>query len=128
MSSFLTRESFGRNLPIAIFTSCILVTVVYTLTIIAFHSTLSVSEVLSAEAVAVVSKRARYLQYRRHSIEISDVCVCVDFCRETLRLDGVDCAGLCGSVHIWRREWHLVYLVKVCYYMSRLDNRQLAFH
>lgn len=44
-----------KNLPIAIFTSCILVTVVYTLTIIAFHSTLSVAQVLSAEAVAVVS-------------------------------------------------------------------------
>lgn len=45
---------YFRNLPKAIFISCILVTVVYTLTIIAFHSTLSVGEVLGAEAVAVV--------------------------------------------------------------------------
>ena len=44
-----------RNLPLAIFISCSLVTVVYTMTIIAFHSTLSVADVLSAEAVAVVS-------------------------------------------------------------------------
>lgn len=43
-----------RNLPKAIFISCILVTVVYTLTIVAFHTTLSVEEVLSAEAVAVI--------------------------------------------------------------------------
>ncbi|XP_017462346.1 PREDICTED: large neutral amino acids transporter small subunit 2-like, partial [Rhagoletis zephyria] len=49
-----------KNLPIAIFTSCILVTVVYTLTIIAFHSTLSVSEVLSAEAVAVTFAERLY--------------------------------------------------------------------
>ncbi|KAJ6222527.1 hypothetical protein RDWZM_001072 [Blomia tropicalis] len=49
-----------KNLPIAIFTSCILVTVVYTMTIIAFHSTLSVSEVLSAEAVAVTFAERLY--------------------------------------------------------------------
>lgn len=42
-----------RNLPRAIFISCVLVTVVYTLTIVAFHSTLSVQEVMGAEAVAV---------------------------------------------------------------------------
>lgn len=42
-----------KNLPIAIFTSCILCTIVYTLTVVAFHSTLSVAEVLGAEAVAV---------------------------------------------------------------------------
>ena len=44
-----------RNLPKAIFISCILVTVCYTFTIIAFHSALSPGEVLGAEAVAVVS-------------------------------------------------------------------------
>lgn len=43
----------AKNLPKAIMISCVLVTIVYTLTIIAFHTTLSVNEVLSAEAVAV---------------------------------------------------------------------------
>lgn len=43
----------AKNLPKAIMISCVLVTVVYTLTIVAFHTTLSVSEVLGAEAVAV---------------------------------------------------------------------------
>lgn len=42
-----------RNLPRAIFISCILVMVVYTLTIVAFHTTLSIPEVLATEAVAV---------------------------------------------------------------------------
>lgn len=45
-----------RNLPKAIFISCILVTVCYTFTIIAYHSGLSPGEVLSSEAVAVVSR------------------------------------------------------------------------
>ncbi|CAG2115890.1 unnamed protein product, partial [Medioppia subpectinata] len=49
-----------KNLPKAIFISCILVTVVYTLTIIAFHSTLSVGEVLGAEAVAVTFAERLY--------------------------------------------------------------------
>ncbi|CAG2163374.1 unnamed protein product [Oppiella nova] len=49
-----------KNLPRAIFISCILVTVVYTLTIIAFHSTLSVGEVLGAEAVAVTFAERLY--------------------------------------------------------------------
>lgn len=43
----------AKNLPKAIMISCVLVTIVYTLTIIAFHTTLTVGEVLSAEAVAV---------------------------------------------------------------------------
>lgn len=43
----------AKNLPKAIMISCVLVTVVYTLTIVAFHTTLSVGEVLGAEAVAV---------------------------------------------------------------------------
>lgn len=43
-----------KNLPKAIFISCIFVTAVYTLTIIAYHSTLSVDDVLNGEAVAVV--------------------------------------------------------------------------
>lgn len=42
-----------KNLPRAIFISCVLVTVVYTMTVVAFHTTLSVAEVLGAEAVAV---------------------------------------------------------------------------
>ena len=42
-----------RNLPRAIAISIILVTVVYTLTNIAFYTTLSVPEVLGSEAVAV---------------------------------------------------------------------------
>ncbi|KAG8183752.1 hypothetical protein JTE90_029333 [Oedothorax gibbosus] len=48
------------NLPKAIFISCILVTVVYTLTVVAFHTTLSVPEVLGAEAVAVTFADALY--------------------------------------------------------------------
>lgn len=42
-----------RNLPKAIFISCGLVTFVYTMTVVAFHTTLSVLEVAGAEAVAV---------------------------------------------------------------------------
>lgn len=49
-----------RNLPKAIFISCILVTVCYTFTIIAYHSALSPGEVLSSEAVAVVSRPKKF--------------------------------------------------------------------
>lgn len=49
-----------KNLPLAIFISCSLVTIVYTMTIIAFHSTLSVADVLSAEAVAVTFAERLY--------------------------------------------------------------------
>ena len=45
-----------KNLPRAIAISCILVTVVYVLTNVAFYTTLSVPEVLGSEAVAVVRK------------------------------------------------------------------------
>lgn len=47
---------YCRNLPKAIAISCILVTVVYVFTNIAFYTTLSPMEVLTSEAVAVVSK------------------------------------------------------------------------
>lgn len=43
----------AKNLPKAIMISCVLVTVVYSLTIMSFHTTLTVGEVLSSEAVAV---------------------------------------------------------------------------
>lgn len=43
----------AKNLPKAIMISCVLVTVVYTMTIAAFHTTLSVQDVLSSGAVAV---------------------------------------------------------------------------
>ena len=49
-----------QNLPKAIFISCILVTVCYTLTIISFHSALSPGEVLGAEAVAVTFAEKLY--------------------------------------------------------------------
>lgn len=93
-----------RNLPIAIFTSCILVTVVYTMTIIAFHSTLSVSEVLSAEAVAVVSSNT----LRPTDIVIFDTAIdkagpFVNVCLWFFRLLPNDCtAGWLGScLSLW---------------------------
>ena len=46
-----------KNLPRAIAISCILVTVVYVMTNVAFYTTLSVPEVLGSEAVAVVLKK-----------------------------------------------------------------------
>ncbi|RWS16515.1 Y+L amino acid transporter 2-like protein [Dinothrombium tinctorium] len=49
-----------KNLPKAIFISCILVTIVYTMTIVSFHSTLSVEEVLEAEAVGVTFAEKLY--------------------------------------------------------------------
>ena len=49
-----------RNLPRAIAISCILVTVVYVLTNIAFYTTLSVPEVLGSEAVAVTFAERMY--------------------------------------------------------------------
>lgn len=76
-----------RNLPLAIFISCILVTVVYTLTIIAFHSTLSVAEVLSAEAVAVVSIRLQFL--------LNSFVYLRTFCRHLPSVCTVGWHGLC---------------------------------
>merc|ERR1712243_152079 len=49
-----------RNLPKAIAISCILVTVVYVMTNIAFYTTLSVPEVLDSEAVAVTFAERLY--------------------------------------------------------------------
>jgi len=52
----LTIFNLKRNLPKAIAISCVMVTVIYVLTNIAFYTTLSVPEVLGSEAVAVVRK------------------------------------------------------------------------
>ena len=49
-----------KNLPRAIAISCILVTVVYVMTNVAFYTTLSVSEVLGSEAVAVTFAERLY--------------------------------------------------------------------
>merc|ERR1711970_1261367 len=49
-----------RNLPRAIAISCVLVTVVYSLTNIAFYTTLGVPEVLGSEAVAVTFAERLY--------------------------------------------------------------------
>lgn len=50
----------AKNLPKAIMISCILVTVVYTMTIAAFHTVLSVQDVLSSGAVAVTFAERLY--------------------------------------------------------------------
>merc|ERR1712128_99110 len=42
-----------RDLPKAIFISCVACLIIYVLTIVAFHTTLSTAEVLGSEAVAV---------------------------------------------------------------------------
>lgn len=49
-----------KNLPKAIFISVILVTVVYTLTIMSFHTTMSVADVLASEAVASTFAKGIY--------------------------------------------------------------------
>ena len=49
-----------RDLPRAIAISCILCMLIYLLTIVAFHTTLSVSEVLGSEAVAVTFANRLY--------------------------------------------------------------------
>ena len=49
-----------RDLPRAIAISCVLVTVIYVLTIVSFHTTLSVSEVLGSEAVAITFSNRLY--------------------------------------------------------------------
>lgn len=55
-----------RNLPIAIGFSCILVTIVYVLTNVAFFSALSPADMLNSEAVAVV--RAPQFPFPKESI------------------------------------------------------------
>lgn len=49
-----------RDLPRAIAISCILCLLIYVLTIMAFHTTLSTSEVLGSEAVAVTFANRMY--------------------------------------------------------------------
>ncbi len=49
-----------RDLPRAIFISCTSCLVIYVLTIVAFHTTLSPSEVLGSEAVAVTFANRMY--------------------------------------------------------------------
>ena len=49
-----------RDLPRAIFISCVVCLLIYVLTIVAFHTTLSVPEVLGSEAVAVTFANRLY--------------------------------------------------------------------
>ena len=49
-----------RDLPRAIFISCVACLVIYVLTIVAFHTTLSTAEVLGSEAVAVTFANRLY--------------------------------------------------------------------
>ena len=49
-----------RDLPRAIFISCVICLLIYVLTIVAFHTTLSVPEVLGSEAVAVTFANRLY--------------------------------------------------------------------
>ena len=59
-----------RNLPRAIYISIPLVTFVYTLTNIAYFSAMSPEELLSSNAVAVVSNAVRFaLQHDKYCLE-----------------------------------------------------------
>jgi amino acid transporter len=49
-----------RDLPRAIAISCVLCLVIYVLTVVAFHTTLSTYEVLGSEAVAVTFANRLY--------------------------------------------------------------------
>lgn len=56
-----------RNLPCAIYISIPLVTFVYTLTNIAYFSSMSPEELLSSNAVAVVSNESQWAFFRNSS-------------------------------------------------------------
>lgn len=64
-----------RNLPRAIYISIPLVTFVYTLTNIAYFSSMSPEELLSSNAVAVVSKVAAWRSVCRHNCASSFGCL-----------------------------------------------------
>ena len=54
------RQNPVKDLPRAIAISCTIVVLIYFLTIVSFHTTLSVSEVLGSEAVAVTFSNRLY--------------------------------------------------------------------
>lgn len=66
------RVASVRNLPRAIYISIPLVTFVYTLTNIAYFSSMSPEELLSSNAVAVVSNAAGRRTVCRHISEIQN--------------------------------------------------------
>ncbi len=49
-----------RDLPRAIAISCVMCLIIYVLTVVAFHTTLSTNEVLGSEAVAVTFANRLY--------------------------------------------------------------------
>ena len=96
-----------RDLPRAIMISCVTVTIVYVTTNIAFYTTLNVPEVLGSEAVAVVST------FHSWSVTRNMNCHFADLCWEAVRPICLPHPCGCGSLHLWRGQWHSSHFFQV---------------